>query len=748
MYSEKLLYNSISTLLSSGQITKEPEFHSIAYSRHVTSHLATLWNQETLTTTRPLYQDEQDFISNEILLSRLHYPYWAERYTVIYDFSREIIPFTHNLAQKFLLSIISRMEEQGDPIMLQILKLRQLGLSSVIQRIMGHKALFYSNADILVASYDEDQTFKLVNDHIGLVYKNLPWWQLKSWGLSGRAKNCDLGIYESGETYAEFLSSTTSKSKISVQHGRMKSDLGRGTNPTSVHLTELPNFDDPSGSVESGLMNAIHENPFLFIALESTADGTGDWWHSFWSTNVDLWPSRKTRFKPIFIPWYLGTDVWPTEGWLTPKRLRALDHYTPSDLALAHARKAHEYVLSTPELRAHLGSNYEIPKHQLMFWEYSRDYALARDKSSGKSDAIKKWLQEIGAADANECFQTRGESIFPYELIESYRAKSKSPQECYMVESKEISSTLTITAKDEHKPNSEPVHISKLSPNSVKFQSTLRPLVFTPTTTSNARVMIWEPPIPGHKYTISYDDSEGIGKDSSAIEVIRHATWNSPAAQVAEWASNGYSAHDAWPVLLSIAEYYSKYLRPEEEPMIAIELAAKGATVQDELQRRGWSNFYKRYTHINGRTTFSGYGWKTSPATRQVLLDTFLKAVKDEWLEINSKWLIDELSTLESNALQRVIRVEAQSGYHDDRCLAIAIALMCSMPDLAPTSLSLQAERLEEIKRNSSLRTNLTPQMAREDTSLIYFGGTSILTPDREELLSRYARMNDMVSDL
>jgi len=720
MYSPKILNQTLDSLLAAKAIDFTPEIYSPEYSAHVTAHLDTLWDKEQHVQIRELDRSEQAFVDNELLLSRLHYPYFS-RYTVIYNFSREVIPFRHNISQEFLLGIMSEMEEEGDPIMLQILKLRQLGLSSIIQRVMAHKGLFYKNADILCASYNEDETFKLLNDHTGLVYKNLPWWMLKTWGIGNLAKGKDLGFYDSGGTYCEFLGENTSKSKLTLQHGRMTSDLGRGTNPSSVHLTELPKYTDPRQSIESGLMQAIHEDPFLFVALESTAEGK-DWWYDFWKVNSELWPTRKTRFRPIFIPWYLGTDVWPTEYWYSPKRLKALESYKPSEHALAHARKAKDYVAATPILRRHLGADWELPLSQLMFWEYSRDNAIAMK-------SVKKWLQEIGAADAEECFQLSGESVFPYELIESYKNSCENPSDVYLVEAKEINALLTIPEQSELAKDKQVIDIVKA--DEARFTSKLVPLTYTTSLSVGGKVLVWEPPLEGHKYTISYDDSEGIGRDYSAIEVVRHATWNSPAAQVAEWASNTHNAHDAWPILLSIAEFYAKYMRPNEEPLVAIEIAVKGATVQEEMRKRGWTKFYQRYSTENGKPSFKGLGWKTTPGTRQILLDTFVKAVKDQWLIIKSKWLVEELEGLDSNSLTRGVRIEAQRDYHDDRCLAIAIALMCSMSDLSPTSLTTQAERLTELKRQSSLVDHVTSAMASEDSSLLSFGSRGIFAPPK-----------------
>lgn len=721
MYSQTVLNKHIERMVMTKEVARRPKLYSIEYSQHVTAHLETLYDRNENKLVRPLSDEELGFINNEMLISKLHYPYWAERYSKVIDFSKQLVSFKHNKAQRFFLSILAEMEDAQDPIMIQLLKLRQLGMSSITQRAIAHRNLFYANTDTLVASNDPDKTRKLVEDNIGLTYTNLPWWQIPD---IGKKDTNFLRIYDSGEVYCYF---TKSNSAITIQHGTMKSGLARGSTPICAHLTELPDFDDPKSLIEGSLLNAMHEDPMLLVVLESTAAGNEGWWPEFYEVNKRLWPERQTRFRPLFIPWYLGDDIWPTQGWLSPQRKRQMLTYKPSKEALAHARRAREYVHSTPKLMEVLGSDWEMPKHQLMFWDYSRKYAI-------ETNNIKVWLQEVGAADDKECFQSAGTSIFPYELIEEYKNSIQAPKEVYVIESPNIPNHLTIIPR--HSQSSKaPIEIVK-SHNSVDFRATLRPHIYSTDLHPNGKLLLWEEPLKGYSYTISYDDSEGLGKDSTAIEVIRNASWNRPAEQVAEWAASNYNAYDAWPVMLAICEYYSQTNTDPNSlgALACIEMAVNGKTVQEEMMKRGYNRFYYRVNTTATKQTVAGYGWKTSIATRKILFTTLIKAVKDGWLTLNSVELIKELETLEINETLRTIRVEASRRYHDDRCMALAIALVCSLDSIYPDSQLTAIERLENMKRSSALSDSISPSEISTSSGLISFGTQLILPTEPSDL--------------
>ena len=1094
MYSLNLLKTQLAELSRQGISLS---YYSIDASLGWQAHLESVFDYSTGRAQRELTPEEQAFITNEITLSKLYAPYWLERYAKHKASSGRVQLLRPNLTQKVLLGIIGEMEDRRSPLLLQLLKLRQLGCSTLVQLLIAHRTLFYPNTDALVGSNDPDKTLKLLNQYIGMCYLNLPWWMCREQHLGG-----DLIVRQSGEVFAEFLSQN---SAISWQHGTQTSGIARGGNPQIAHLclhpdslirvqngdvrkisevkigdevitsfgeiakvraagispripemgaeirfwgnaiplqvskdhpvltkesgfvhasklkagdqvlypvraiadnktvisttsryrgwnwnkgdkdapknaitkeyelsrefgwlvgfylaegsvdynqkskdslrrparlilsihqkevywvlqrlrnllpdmnlsvrnskdsltaqirindnglaswfdkqighakeksckdwfysvnrdfclgilegyiqgdgyietdpvnaiittssraslalgirdlvaalklgwgaiyhkpasdrygrrcqdewrvsftgstarailaefgwaastpskivpdkwewedelrqriavrvksvgetfipefwyltvdhplhdfatihctvknTELPDYANPRELVEGSLMNAVHEDSFTLFVLESTAAGRDDWWHKFWKANEKLWGQGKARFRPIFLPWYLGRDVWPPPGWVEDRRERGiLANYRPSELTIAHAERARKYVASKEHLRNVLGAGWTMPLEQMAYWEFSREYAI-------EMDSVKQWLQEVGAADADECFQSGATQIFPYELIAEYRNRLPVEVKVYAVESEHISARLS-TARAIDTP------IAVEVPNDsgpFRAQLTLIDSSTYPELDPNGKLFVWEEPIEGYTYSLGYDAAGGRGGDNVSIEVIRHATPHSRAVQVAEWCANNYTYHDAWPVLLAIAQYYSTY----EQARIIIELAHNGNEVQDELLRRGWKKFYQRYSIQGKERRYEGLGWKTTHASRPRLTDTLIKAIKDQWFDVSSPWLIQELTDLEPNETLRSIRIEARAGSKDDRAINIGMLLSATHGEVAPTSQNLVVQRLmrnlESRAKNSAITPSMVETSARggEQNRLLSFGTPPTIAPNEE----------------
>lgn len=728
MYSLTLLKNQLAELSAQGTTVN---FYSVGNSLQWQAHLESLYDYRTKKLLRDLTQEEQAFITNELTLSKMYATYWLERYAKHKTSSGRVQLLRPNLTQQVLLGIIAEMEDAKMPLLLQLLKLRQLGCSTIVQLLILHRVLFYPNTDALVASNDPDKTLKLLNQYIGLCVTNLPWWMCRGVDSGG-----DLIIRQSGEVYVELLEQN---SAVSWQHGTQTSGMARGGNPQVAHVSELPDFKDPKELVEGSLMNAVHEDSFTLFVLESTAAGRDDWWHKFWRANEKLWGQGKSRFRPIFLPWYLGKDVWPPPGWIEDKQARGiLSNYSPSALTIAHAERARAYVKSKKHLRDILGNNWSMPLEQMAFWEFSREYAI-------EMDSVKQWLQEVGAADADECFQSGGTQIFPYELISEYRNRLQQEVSIYVVKSENISERLSAGQRT---LQSAPT-VVEVQGRETNFRSSLVPVERGryPELDPNGLLFVWEPPREGYTYSISYDAAGGRGGDNVAIEVIRHATTTERAVQVAEWAANTYTYHDAWPVLLTIAKYYSQF-EPESQARIIIELAHNGNEVQDELQRRGWNKFYQRYSQGKERH-FEGLGWKTTAGSRPKLTDTLIKAVKDRWFEINSPWLLREIEDLETNETIRTIRVEARAGSKDDRAIATGMHLAATHSEIAPHSTNQTLQRLMKNLQERSRSQAISPEKVieavksrDENNKLIYFGTPPTIAPNEELLWGEATRSN------
>ena len=377
--------------------------HSLKDVEEAKSHLASIWDKEQGRFVRPLDEREIKWIRNERAMCACSFVYWSERYAVIRNWEGRLQIFSPNVAQKIGVQIWAETEEQDFALMIQELKARQLGWSTLCELAVGHRVQFYPNVNAVVASADPDKSDKM-SEMIDLVYDQQPPWMLGTLRRVGKE--------------IEF---PNHKSAISIQHGSQFNGIARGTTPNCCHLSELADFIDPEELIEASLLKAIHETPETFLMLESTAAGRHDWWHKKWLFNTENWPAGRSRLRPCFLPWFVGTDIWPTETWIRQHPIPT--DWRPFDSTIAHAERAAEYVKDTPLLSKYLGFNWVMPKRQMWFYECERAEAVA-------SKSLNKFLGEMPAS-AFEAFQSTNISAFDHDTVELYRAHARHPLAIY-----------------------------------------------------------------------------------------------------------------------------------------------------------------------------------------------------------------------------------------------------------------------------------------------------------------------------
>ena len=120
MYSLKILQKQLSAFRDQGI---ELGFYSISSSVAMQEHLETLYDYESKKQLRALTREEQDFIDNELLLCKLHAPYWLERYCWIKPSSGRPTRLKPNKTQQVLLQVLAEMEEKNIPLLIQLLNL-------------------------------------------------------------------------------------------------------------------------------------------------------------------------------------------------------------------------------------------------------------------------------------------------------------------------------------------------------------------------------------------------------------------------------------------------------------------------------------------------------------------------------------------------------------------------------------------------------------------------------------------------
>ena len=642
-------------------------YHSPTYLESAIVHFESLLHDETLELTRPLTAEESRFIQNERRLCALDFRYWAERYAHIIGWEKTKILFAPNVAQKMVLDVWASLERKALAIIMQKLKARQLGSSTVDELAVAHRVQFHARTKAVVASADPKKTIEM-GQMIDFCWDQQPWWLLP------KATKIEKGMpVEFGDI----------DSSILIQAGNQFHGVARGQTPNVAHLSEVASWENAAEDIDASLLRAIHETPDVFVILESTAEGRNNWWHDNWQIIKEDWPRGRSRICPMFLPWFVGTDIYPT-----PTELRARPvppKWIPSDRTIHHAERARQYVLANPLLKEHLAkgrTDWIMPRAQMWFYEIERETAT-------KKKALNTFLREMPADDL-EAFQNTGRSVVDQDVIIAYRERVPEPLGVYTIMGPGIHRA-HVTPQSQWDPTKPPITVRVAGVCRSQDVYQFIPIRFEgyPGTDPMFKLFVWEMPEDDMVYGVGVDTGDGIGEDWSVLEGFRKGTATRFHAQTCEYASPYIKAQQLWPMALALGAFYSTFstkVGRRTQCRICVECKGNGEIVQDQLKFRGWYNFHpwKRYDNkkriVNANVHKEGIF--TNVWFKSMMLDTFLTGVDEESVAINSPWLIDELSTLERDPEE----VSASAAYntHDDRVMGFGFPMFSLTVDDLP----------------------------------------------------------------
>lgn len=647
------------------------EFYSPADCIARRDQLQELVDSRTGKLLRDLTTEEIRWIRNERAICRHDFRYWCERYTSITKFDGQVGPCVPNIAQSIMLDVWAEHERLGIAIEELDLKARQLGVTTLGQQYVVHQTNFYPGTHAVIGSADEEASREMSNK-AEFTRSNLPFWM-----------QARVTTYWAGERI-EFGDQNSS---IAVAWLNQKTGIARGRTPLLAHLTECAYCTDPERHIESSLMRAMHPSPRMMLILESTAAGMFNWWHAKWEAAVKGWESGASRLRPRFLPWFVGTDIYPTATWLRAHPVP--EKWKPSQLTLRHAQRARDYVATNELLRKYLGVHWTMPREQMWWWETTREEYRA-------AGLLNRFYSEL-PADDKEAFQAQQHSVFETELIAAYREKVEPPKALYGLIAKADLIPLRLQPdRRQIDMDRKPVTVRCRNGNEYEF----RPLIFRGYTATDPdrKVFIWELPKENCQYGFGADTGYGISQDRSVIEMMRKATISENARLVAEFASDQVSASDLAPICQAMGQLYTvPWKGTMRHPKAVVECNSNGETCQVLLRKMGYSPFHDwvRYSRkkIEPRKAAS-MGAFTTGWSRAMVLEFFVKAVRDLFIDIDSPWLIQEMATLGQS---KTSKLQAEQGGFDDRVMAAGWVFL-SLHLLDPNSYAplFGVRRLEE----------------------------------------------------
>lgn len=354
---------------------------------------------------RKLTSDEEAFIANERLLYKIDFRYGCERYMMVNKGGQKLEPlFPLWESQEIVLREMGRIQlerqqtKHPDGILLDVLKARQLGLSTFGQALNCHRVSSHSYVSSLIAGDVPDQSgyiFEMLERNL----ENLPWW-LKPDELLHQRTGEHRRIELANKSIVRMDSGKSMRGQLADEAGSgkgKKGELGRGKTYSLVFLTELATWERPE-QLDGGLFPGIPYTALTLAILESTAKGRHNWWHKMWQRAV-----RGTdRWLPIFIPWYAERSKY----WLP-----ASGGWIPSQTTLEHAKRCE---LEGPKW---LRKSVRLTREQLFWYEQKR-------KAFEDDGRLADFLSEY-PAEPEESFQFSGRSIFPLHVRERIKAQAK-----------------------------------------------------------------------------------------------------------------------------------------------------------------------------------------------------------------------------------------------------------------------------------------------------------------------------------
>ncbi len=194
----------------------------------------------------------------------------------------------------------------------------------------------------------------------------------------------------------------------------------------------------------------------------------------------------------------------------------------------------------------------------------------------------------------------------------------------------------------------QPVKVSSWDPMSKMFEEA-----------REGKLQQWEYPDWNKPYIIAADVSLGVGQDYSVAVVM-----DQDYKVVALYRDNKIDPSTYGELLFYLSRYYNN-------AFLLVESNNMGIATLQKLEAMGHNNLYKQ-TKIANVSSEEGQrlGFRTTQATKPVIIGNLKKLIEDEGIWIPSNIMIQELKDYISTSTGKT---EAAPGTHDDTVMALAM---------------------------------------------------------------------------
>jgi len=612
--------------------------------------------------------NEDDYIKVSRTLIRLRFkhdfPFWTATLVYIHnkDAGKDVL-FRLWYPQRILVSRFEEKRKAGKPIRLILLKARQWGGSTTTQLYMAWLQFFHKKGLNSLIIAHQGTASDEIKDMFDLMIKKHPVEFLHKLGEAFSEDEPKLvGVGKSGSTHR------VPQRECKIKVGTAERPNGcRGGAYSLVHLSEVGLWQKTDGKSPEDIVRSacsgILARPYTMIVMESTANGTGNFFHREYSAAAD--PEVESQYEALFIAWF------------------QIEHYSmPFDSAEelnAFAKKLYDNRDNayTPSNREESG------RYLWSLWEKGASleaihwYVYER---AGKND-FAVMAAEFPSDDV-EAFVHSGTMVFDKYLVkrfEPYCCKPKFIGEVYADADEGEEALSNLRFREDHQ----------------------------------GLLSIWAKPetFEGYEVTNRYLTVVDVGgrsnkADWSVIVVFDRLSMidcSEPPSVVAQWYGHCDIDRLAWRAA-QIAAYYNDSLLVIESNTLETHDKERQVEGGDQSQyilnqiSDIYPNLYARRQSEDEIREGAPrkYGFHTNVATKPMIISTLVKVIRERLYIERDKRCLDEYNTYErkkNGAYGAIV------GKHDDLLMTRAIGLhICyremEMPEFVPiTNRTLRKDR-------------------------------------------------------
>lgn len=419
---------------------------------------------------------EIEFMENEIRHCIRDPRYYLENYHTIrteQDGLKTMYPFwdSQELFYEEVMGIYRKMGK----VLAQVLKARQLGLSTICEGLIFWKTLFTPGCNALIVASDIDKV-----DHqfemSRLAHDCLPWWMRPEVRYEQKGR---VMVFDRRDDLVRRMNPGL-RSNIYVEAANKSTGTARGKTIRACHMSELATWVGGGETLAESIFPSMNATDTMAF-MESTAEGRSGFWYQWWRDTED----GKTDWHPIFIPFY---------------KVRKYASKIEPDEVFTPTRDEEEFRAKVLEENNHHISN------EVLKW---RRKAIAQFVSLTGDEF--GFMQEY-PANSMEAFQGKGVCAFNKRLLHKMLVTCRPPK---LVGEINLDKETSIPSLQLRRVDAgEVLHNPK----------------------TYDRFWVWEEPLAEGMYYVAADVAQGVeGGDFSCVEVLKIGAGMEPDVQVAEW---------------------------------------------------------------------------------------------------------------------------------------------------------------------------------------------------------------------